>query len=111
MKLIVQGKYQGHKASIYDLIILDQNHFLSAGGDGYVVKWNIIGDDFNGQVIASVDAKVFSMCMIKDGLLTLGDMNGHLYWVDTWKKKTVKNIKHHSKGVYSILYHNSCLYT
>ncbi|NNF36458.1 MAG: hypothetical protein HKN68_20315 [Saprospiraceae bacterium] len=106
-----QGKYKGHKASIYDLAQLDGEHFLSAGGDGYIVKWKVAGDDYDGQAIASVDAKIFTMCILEDGLMVIGDMNGHLYWVDTWKNTTLKNIPLHQKGVFSLKYHEGYVYS
>jgi WD40 repeat protein len=111
MYLKAQGKYTGHRASIYDLAQLDGEHFLSAGGDGYIVKWKITGDDYDGKAIASVDAKIFSMCLLTDGLIVIGDMNGHVYWVDTWKNTTLKNIPHHRKGVFSLIFHEGYVYS
>ena len=105
------GKHTGHEASIYALTPYDDDHFLSVGGDGYVVKWKISDDNYDGQVVATVNGKLFSVCVLSDGIITVGDMYGHVYWVDTWKGTTIKNYPHHTKGVYSLIHHGGYLFS
>jgi WD40 repeat protein len=102
---------EGHRAAIYTLIPYQGTYILSCGGDGWIVRWDAYGRQKDGQLIAQVDAKVFSMHLINDYLLALGDMNGHLYWVDLDENKTIKNVKHHQKGIFEILQYKSNLLT
>lgn len=93
----------GHKAAIYTLAPgKDERHFLSAGGDGWVVEWNL-DDPETGQLVASVETQVFSLCTLSPRNLVAGNMNGGVHWIDREHPAFTRNIQHHQKGVFDIL--------
>lgn len=93
----------GHRAAVYALAPgKDERHFLSAGGDGWVVEWNL--DDLGtGILAASVETQVFSLCRLDTNRLIAGNMNGGVHWIDRAKPDKTRNIQHHKKGVYDIV--------
>jgi WD40 repeat protein len=107
----IQGKYQGHKSGIYQLARYNDDHFLSCGGDGYIVKWAMHSESYDGKVIAKVEGKIFSMLLLPDDLLVAGDMNGDLFWIDLKNNIVLKRISHHKKGIFSIIMLNNYVYT
>jgi WD40 repeat protein len=93
----------GHRAALYALAPgRDERHFLSAGGDGWIVEWNL-DDPETGQVIATVDGQIFALCVLPDGRIIAGDMNGSLYWINRDKPDATRHIQFHKKGVYALL--------
>lgn len=101
---------KGHRGSIYDLGILG-NQLISVGGDGWIVSWSLDGKNPDGHLIAQVDAKIFSLCVINKELIIVGDMNGHVFWIDLASNTTLKNMKAHDKGVFDIFQDGAYVYT
>ncbi|MEI6410072.1 MAG: WD40 repeat domain-containing protein [Bacteroidota bacterium] len=94
----------GHQGALYALA-QDQNNqrFLSAGSDGWVVTWDL-NDPENGRLVASVESQLFSLCHIPERqLIVAGNMNGGLHWIDLQMPENNRNIQHHQKGVYGLL--------
>ncbi len=94
----------GHRAALYALAPgRDERHFLSAGGDGWIVEWDIDHPE-TGKLIASVESQVFSLFNFPGrGRLIAGNMNGGVHWIDTVVSDRTRNIQHHRKGVYDII--------
>jgi WD40 repeat protein len=94
---------EGHRAAVYALALgQSPQHVLSAGGDGWVVEWNAADPDI-GQLVASVDARIFSLCSLPElGLILAGNMDGGLHWIDRQAPNRTRNILHHRKGIFDI---------
>lgn len=94
----------GHQAAIFALCPAAQaGHLLSAGGDGWIVDWDLARPEL-GKLVAKVEAQVFSLCRLNDGhRLVAGDMNGGLHWIDLADPAANKDLAHHQRGVYGIL--------
>jgi WD40 repeat protein len=91
----------GHRAALYALAPgRDARHFLSAGGDGWIVEWNI-DDPETGRLVASVESRVFSLAKA-DKWLIAGNMNGGIHWIDPAEPEQTRNLLYHQKGVYAI---------
>ena len=105
------AKYSGHIGAVYELCRLDDHHFLSCSGDGYIVKWKINDFDLDGKVLAHVNARVFSICLVKDHLLVVGDMNGEMYWIDLHSHETIRRFQTHRKGIFSLIFYQGFLYS
>jgi WD40 repeat protein len=91
----------GHRAALYALAPgRSERHFLSAGGDGWVVEWDLDHPE-NGQLIASVEQQLFSLYTLPDRRkIVAGNMHGGLHWIDREAPDRTRNIQHHRKGVY-----------
>ena len=101
----------GHRAAIYTLAPgKDERHFLSAGGDGWVTEWNL-DDPETGQLAASVETQVFSLCSLPNGRMVAGDMNGGVRWIDRLAPGDTRNIQHHQKGTFDILAAGNWVFT
>jgi WD40 repeat protein len=106
------GKLRGHIGAIYKLIDLPQSdHFISVGGDGYVVLWHKNGIS-DGKLIANADEQIFSACYLAEQhLLLLGGMSGQLHFLDLKKNTIVKKVAFHKKSIYNIASHHNQIYT
>lgn len=94
----------GHKAALYTLAPgrTDRN-FLSAGGDGWIVEWDL---DFpeTGQLLANAGTQIFSLCSLPEQQLVIaGNMNGGVHWIHYNNPDQTRNVQHHQKGVYEII--------
>lgn len=89
----------GHKGSIFSLRHQDADHFLSAGGEGWIVAWQLSDLD-PGRLIARVESNIFSLFQ-KGQTIIAGDMNGGLHWIDLDKDETI-DLQHHRKGIFGI---------
>lgn len=97
----------GHKGSIFALHQHDKNHFLSAGGEGWIVSWELANPD-PGKLIARVESNVFSILQ-HDNTIIAGDMNGGMHWVDLRTNETT-DVQHHRKGIFGIWEWNGKIY-
>ena len=102
----------GHRAAIYALGRgRDDRHFLTAGGEGWIVEWNLDNPE-NGKVIANTETQIFSLCVLPDrSRLVAGNMNGGVHWIERDQPEKNQNIQHHTKGVYDILALGENLFT
>ena len=102
----------GHKAALYALAPgRTERHFLSAGGDGWIVEWDIDAPE-SGTLLAAVETQVFSLCALPErDLVVAGNMNGGVHWIRYHEPEQTRNILHHQKGVYDILAMGSRLLT
>jgi len=93
----------GHNAALYALAPgRTDRHFLSAGGDGWVVEWDL-DDPETGKLLASVETQCFSLCSLPDGnRIVAGNMNGGLHWIDRESPDLTQNIQHHKNGAYAL---------
>jgi WD40 repeat protein len=94
---------EGHRASIYCLDHFDEPHtFISAGGDGLVVKWDMTKPKI-GHVVAQVQANIYSVKYIKPlNRLVIGNMFGGIHWIDVYSNENIKNVAHHENGVFAL---------
>jgi WD40 repeat protein len=104
MKIEIKKKAQltGHNASIYTLTGYSApKKFLSSGGDGWIVLWDIDEPD-QGRLLASAESNIFSMLFLEDKNWVLaGNMYGGLHWIDLTLQKNFKSVQQHSKGVFA----------
>jgi len=89
----------GHKGSIFKIKSRGADHFLSAGGEGWLVLWQLSDLD-PGKLIARVESNVFSLFQIEQTIIA-GDMNGGIHWIDLNHDSTI-DLQHHRKGVFDI---------
>ena len=102
----------GHNAALYALAEgRSDRHFLSAGGDGWVVEWDL-DEPEAGKLIASVETQCFSLCQLSDrNRIVAGNMNGGLHWIDRPSPELTRNVQHHKKGVYALESINEWLFS
>lgn len=92
----------GHKGPVYDLAQAGQpGAFLSASGDGSVVRWNL-SDPENGITEARVGRAIFSLIRTNTDLLYIGDEDGGLHVVDLATRQEVQLERAHVKGIFAI---------
>ena len=93
----------GHNASIFALAMgKDQQHILSAGGEGWVAEWNLAEPEM-GNLVAKANAQLFSVHRIRNkNEILAGNMNGGLHWTDLDDNQHSKDVLQHKKGIYAI---------
>ncbi|MBK9337356.1 MAG: WD40 repeat domain-containing protein [Lewinellaceae bacterium] len=109
---MLQHTCTGHRAAIYALAHgQSEHHVLSAGGDGWIVEWNL-DEPETGRVVASVETQIFSLIAFPEKKqLVAGNMNGGLHWVDLVNPEKTRNVQHHQKGVYDLQRHGPWLFS
>ncbi len=89
----------GHKQSVYALCKADDTAFYSAGGDGYLVRWDYLsGEDGVAQV--QIPETVFALQILPDGTLLAGTQSGALFSVKPGAQP--RKWMAHEKGIYAI---------
>lgn len=103
-------EFLGHHGSIYALSRWsEQDQFLSAGGDGSIVRWSI--DSTDGIVHAQVGGHIFSLCYIyKEKFLFAGIDNGSIYCIPDDKTLSPRNFVISRKAIYNIENFNESTY-
>lgn len=102
--LIHRNRLTGHNAAIYCLAEgLRPNTVLSAGGDGWIVEWDLETPE-NGKLLARAETRLFSLLPCPDlQLIVAGDMDGGVHWIDLQDTARTTGIAHHRKGVFDVL--------
>lgn len=93
----------GHKGAVYVLRTEpdDPFRFLSAGGDGTVIRWNV-QDTSKGQLLAKVGRAIFALYHPAPDVLLIGDEDGGLHVVDLKERKEVQLERAHRKGIFDL---------
>jgi WD40 repeat protein len=106
MSIHIQKRHTctGHNAAIYTLAQgHSQRHFLTAGGDGWIVEWHL-DDPEMGRVVATVDTQIFALCSLPNkARLVAGNMNGGIHWIDLEHPENTRNLQHHKKGIFDLI--------
>lgn len=92
----------GHRSAIYGITRGEKPSLLySAGGDGWVVCWDLEHPD-QGKVVARTQEKIFCLHYLhKSASLVAGDMTGGIHWIDCLTPENGKNIQQHQQGVFA----------
>jgi len=106
-------QYKGHSSSIYALADIPETpYFLSAGGDGWIVRWHKDGSLPDGLLIAQVEGKVFSIFLLNGhNVLVAGDFAGDIYWIDLNENKVIKRVKYHKGSIFGLWADDSHLFS
>ncbi len=107
MRIAKRHTCTGHRASVYALTAgLEPGTFLSAAGDGWVVRWRW-DDPENGHLLAAVENQVFALASnTQTDTVAAGNMNGGLHFIRPNHPEDARNIQHHQKGVFGLLFLN-----
>jgi WD40 repeat protein len=101
----LKNTFTGHDGPVYTLEQGgDQNSFFSGSGDKLVSTWSF---DLTTEpkALVNVGAIVYSVCHLDElNCLLVGESSGGLHVVDLEKKQEIRFIKHHSGGIFDILY-------
>ncbi|WP_258105187.1 WD40 repeat domain-containing protein [Marinoscillum sp. MHG1-6] len=92
----------GHKEPLYTLQPLNGSQFLSAGGDGMVVRWDLDNPEV-GQMIVKVPASVYAMEYNEPhNLLVVGQNFSGVHLIDVENKSEVKSVALTSESIFDI---------
>ncbi len=95
-------RFTGHKGPVYALCEASEpGHFLSASGDGSVVRWNL-DDPGTGITEARIGRAIFALHR-KGQLLFFGDEDGGLHVTDLADRQETQLERAHVKGIFAIL--------
>lgn len=112
MRIAKRHTCTGHRAAVYALSAGGEpGTFLSAAGDGWVVRWHWDNPE-NGRLLASVETQVFSLASDQETTaIVAGNMNGGLHFIHPDKPEDTRNIQHHQKGVFGLHFLNGELFS
>ncbi len=103
MKVEILHRLLGHRGAIYKILPgMDGQSVLSAGGDGWVARWDL-DRPADGVLVASSDAPVYCAALDRQGgYLLLGTMHGELIRVYPDQREEPRKWLAHRKGVYAV---------
>ena len=91
IQVLKRHSFKGHTSGIYCLQAIDDATFLSAGGDGQVVKWDLkTGAD--GQVIAKLDSTIYGL-LVDGGNLLVGENSRAVHLIDLGTKNVIRSVE------------------
>jgi len=94
--------FLGHNDSLYALCEVDETRFLSSGGDGMVVLWDLKMPD-EGEVVARVQGSVYAIAYDKEqGTLFVGHNNEGVHKIDLQSKQEVGSIQLGNHQIFDI---------
>lgn len=95
--------FRGHTAALYALCAMEGGSFLSAGGDGRIVRWDPALPDA-GVLLATVGRPVYALLLLsRAGLLFVGDDTGALHLIDLEAGCERQVVKVHARGIFCML--------
>jgi WD40 repeat protein len=104
MRYAVHARFTGHSGAVYALVPGDRpGTFLSAGGDGTVVRWDLARPDA-GEAVVNVGLPVYSL--LHDAAaqrLYIGDGSGDLHRVDLDARREAQLLQVQHKGLHDQL--------
>ena len=93
----------GHASAVFALSPGSESRYvLSGSGDGLVVRWDLDFED-DPKAIAKVPANVFSLLLLDQDSLLVGQMNGGLHLVDLNAGKELRNLGDGSHAVFCLM--------
>jgi WD40 repeat protein len=110
INIISTNKFTGHKGAIYKLLpIISTNSFLSAGGDGWIVKWHPESSP-DGILKAQDTDVIFCLSQFSTSGIIAGTFQGNfLVFKDLEDPQSFRKIEAHKKGVFDILIYENHL--
>jgi WD40 repeat protein len=101
VKFQVALKYHlpAHKDSIYTCLKLDDTSFLTAGGDGQLLKWDLKNTK-SANLIAKTDHSIYFLEHINSHTIAIGTNSGELYFYDHEQKRIVEE-NNLGKGIFT----------
>ena len=94
--------FLGHNDSIYTLHSVDDKRFLSAGGDGMVVLWDLETPD-EGEVIAKVSGSVYAIYFDEQKeVLYAGHNSEGVHKIDLKSKKEIASVQLGNHQIFDI---------
>jgi WD40 repeat protein len=107
------GTLNGHRGAIYKLFCLQGSDFLySAGGDGWIVRWDK-GEITDGFLVAKDTDSILTVHAMGKHRLLAGTLQGNLIDIKITENESQlpRKIKAHKKGVFSIISHGDYLFS
>ncbi len=94
----------GHKDSIYTMIGVDNTHFLSAGGDGMVVLWDL-KEPKNGHLLAQIPSSIYALAYdpVRKQIIVGQNQEG-IHYIDINSRKEVGSLKLNDSAIFDIQY-------
>lgn len=91
--------FEGHAGAVYALRPEGGGHFLSAAGDGRVVRWDL-ADPQHGTAVATVAQAIFALHASAHGLC-LGLKEGALHVLDLAHRRELHQFTLHQRGLFA----------
>jgi WD40 repeat protein len=100
--------YNGHTAAVYALAPGAMGTaFISGGGDGKVIAWDLQRPD-EGTLLATVSDAIYSLLLDREReRLLVGTAAGRLHVIDLRSKQETQVVELHRKGIFRILAHHA----
>jgi len=112
LNIVKVNRFTGHEGAVYSLCKgKTDSSFISAGGDGRVIEWDL-NDPEKAKLLASSPETLFKVKYEPSmESLLFGNMSGGLHWINLQQKTNVSNIAAHQKGVYDIQFIDNRFFT
>ncbi|MEQ8241228.1 MAG: WD40 repeat domain-containing protein [Cyclobacteriaceae bacterium] len=94
--------YKGHSDCLYTLESIDSQSFISGGGDGMIVKWDVENPD-NGELIVKIPASVYALSFEPNRkILVVGQNFSGIHLIDVEHKKEIRSVELTKSQIFDI---------
>jgi len=102
--------FLGHNESIYTLHPIDDHRFISSGGDGMIVLWDLTSPN-EGEVIVKIPNSIYALNYdAKESCIYAGQNGEGIHKIDLEAKKEVKSIQLGDHQIFDIQWVNDHLW-
>jgi WD40 repeat protein len=93
----------GHRGAVFSIAQgRTPSSIISAGGDGWVVEWDLDKPDL-GRVIAQTDMPIYALLPLwEHNIIVAGNRDGGIHFINLTDATLSRNIQHHQKGVFDL---------
>jgi len=102
ISVVKSHTYKGHSDCLYTLEPIDSQRFISAGGDGLIVKWDVENPD-NGELIVKIPASVYALSYESTRkTLVVGQNFSGIHLIDIDIKKEIGSVELTESQIFDI---------
>lgn len=111
MNVAKTDTFSGHRDSVYTLEASTAlNQFYSAGGDGYVVAWDVQKPDL-GTLLAKLPSTIYSMAFEpSEGVLWVGQNQEGIQLIDPSQKEPIGSFGITKSAIFAIVFWGATAY-
>jgi len=91
IQITKRANFTGHTSGIFCLQAVDECAFISAGGDGQVVQWNVQQPE-EGKVIAKVNSTIYGLLADGDRLV-VGENGRAIHLIDLKQNHVLRSVE------------------
>jgi WD repeat-containing protein 61 len=111
LEIIPQHRLTGHRDCLYTCVFENSEHWLTAGGDGFIARWSLT-EPGNATLAARLENSIYSMLMFPDSShLLAGTNKGGLHLLDLASQQELHLYQKNQQPIFDLAWMNQTLFS